>query len=85
MSLTTGEFNSEEFKKRECCPVCEDPAIKRCNCYIGDRECENGHKWHVCAEHGLRIVGSGHEAEPDARGHYFECSCPLEKRTESFF
>lgn len=51
------------------CPVCSEPAVRRCRCLLGHSWCESGHEWHLCPQHHVVAVGA---ADHKRSG---ECSC----------
>jgi hypothetical protein len=51
------------------CLECDSKLIKHCKCDLYDSECENGHKWHYCLKHNLR-VNTGHDHTKKSR-----CTC----------
>ena len=40
------------------CPICSNPAIKRCRCNNRDSMCDKAHKWHI--KNGKIILGHSH-------------------------
>ena len=44
------------------CPVCNEPSVSRCRCPRSDSTCANGHKWHTCTVHHIRVLGHHNHA-----------------------
>lgn len=45
------------------CPTCGEDAVSVCRCWLGDTGCQNRHRWHECAKHGLVAVGARHDGK----------------------
>jgi hypothetical protein len=57
------------------CPECGERAKMSCRCPRLDCECPNGHEWHTCVEHKVKVVGPSNHSEPKGMGW---CTCPKE-------
>ena len=64
--FTHSKFWENEDKKREraeglkkgwLCPVCEQSAVRVCDCMLFDSKCSNGHEWHT--KDGKIVKGRG--------------------------
>lgn len=44
----------------DTCPICNEPKVMQCRCWISERNCKNGHSWVICPVHGEVIIGSSH-------------------------
>ena len=58
----------------EKCSVCGESVVSRCRCPRGDRCCKNGHNWHRCMIHKVRVPGQSDHGTPT-----FTCTCLKEK------
>lgn len=50
------------------CPTCKGKVVESCRCARSDSVCENGHRWHICTEHRVSVVGESDHGKPG-------CSC----------
>lgn len=57
----------------DTCLECGDTKPRHCKCTLAGRTCKNGHEWHQCLRHNLRMPGSGHGAGGT-------CHCVLERK-----
>ena len=39
------------------CPVCNEKVECACTCIRADSECKNGHQWHTCTVHKVKVLG----------------------------
>ena len=39
------------------CTVCGGEYVAQCRCMRSDRYCANGHRWHTCVVHRVRVEG----------------------------
>lgn len=44
------------------CPVCGAEAYQMCRCFRRDSECKNGHEWHTCTVHHVKVSGASDHA-----------------------
>ena len=51
------------------CPICGQEAHIRCKCRRSDSTCKNGHKWHLCIEHKVPVLGHSDHSIPN------QCTC----------
>jgi hypothetical protein len=50
------------------CPTCKGRVVESCRCARADSVCENGHRWHICTQHRVPVVGESDHAKAG-------CSC----------
>ena len=53
----------------EMCPTCSEKWELQCLCSLGDRQCRNGHHWHLCPEHGTLVLKKAPHDRP------VRCTC----------
>jgi hypothetical protein len=54
------------------CPECGKESVMTCRCFMADSTCENGHQWHTCVKHGIKVKGHG-----DHSGNSGKCTCGI--------
>jgi len=57
------------------CPECNGTSVCSCRCFRRDSTCKNGHNWHTCTVHHVKVQGhSNHGTDT------FSCTCLKGKR-----
>jgi hypothetical protein len=56
----------------DLCPVCGLKFTSSCRCRRGNKWCKNGHAWHRCKVHNVRVLGTGHGSNLP----HDACCCP---------
>lgn len=51
------------------CPVCQEKAVSNCRCQRRDSECAQGHHWHFCVTHHVKVIGRSDHSKPA------QCTC----------
>lgn len=46
------------------CPVCGQRAVVSCKCPRIDCKCQNGHEWHTCTIHHVKVEGQSDHGPP---------------------
>jgi hypothetical protein len=62
------------------CPICEEEAIRTCRCFRSDSECKNGHKWHNCVVHHVKVPAHSDHSLPIE-----ECTCIINKDIRNIY
>lgn len=52
------------------CPICGEDAVRTCKCFRKDSTCKNGHDWHTCTIHKIKVIGRSDHSLPT-----FTCTC----------
>lgn len=52
------------------CPICNELAFSICKCFRHDSECKNGHTWHTCTIHKVKVLGKSDHSIPT-----MTCTC----------
>lgn len=52
------------------CPECKEEAVTTCRCLMADSTCRNGHNWHTCVVHEVKVKGHGCH-----KGDTYKCTC----------
>ena len=57
----TEDYKQKNLKENQhnICPQCSKQAIIFCNCDLGDRSCDQGHKWYIVDD--KIVLGSAHD------------------------
>lgn len=55
------------------CPVCGKEAKLTCKCFRQDSVCEDGHEWHTCTIHHVKVLGKS-----DHSTNTMSCTCGKE-------
>jgi hypothetical protein len=67
-----------EWKEKNRCPVCDDYAVTSCRCPRCDSFCANGHHWHWCTIHHVKVLGGSDHSLPT-----LTCTCGGESNGSS--
>lgn len=59
-------------KDPAACPYCGKQAVMRCRCPRADCVCPDGHVWHTCTVHGVKVMRAGSHTWSTDR-----CTCSL--------
>lgn len=63
-NATTVVAPDPSFDSFDQCTKCGDKQLYGCKCPRSDRTCENGHSWHRCVKHKLRVEGESDHSTP---------------------